>query len=278
MMVESIQQLIMTMTHFFQNIVKSLEPILQNLDPSHFQSLILGVLAIFIPFAIVFLADILNSKNQKQKSEFGRMVLSDEVLGAKKVFWLAIFSLVFFAFFSGTDTSTSAKMAAIFVLVVLIFLFWLPFKKILRFSEGYQPEFEIPFLKKLSFSKVLRYKNKENSEKMERARKSYWAEISEPNEREFTKIFISHIDDAINFKKLELSILLSQTYVNNIEKRDPFSIGNEILPKVFEWNEKFRDVQRDWIKNRSTKIEFKTFFHKNIFRLSEDGFWLCMKR
>ena len=92
-MVESIQQLLMTGALFLQNFVTFVEPILRNLDPSLFQSITLGILAIFIPFAIVFFADILNSKNQKKRSEFEKMVLSDEVLGAKKVFWLAIGSI-----------------------------------------------------------------------------------------------------------------------------------------------------------------------------------------
>jgi len=74
----------------------------------HFSNIILGVLAIFIPFAIVLLTDILNSKKEK-RSEFEKMVLSDEVLGTKKIFWLAITGIVFFAFFSGKDISLSAK-------------------------------------------------------------------------------------------------------------------------------------------------------------------------
>lgn len=119
-------------------IEKFFEPFLQNLDPALFQNIVLGVLAIFIPFAIVFLTDILNSKKEK-RSEFEKMVLSDEVLGTKKVFWLSIFGIVFFAFFSGVDTSSSAKIVSIIAALILIFLFWKPFKKILRFSEGYKP-------------------------------------------------------------------------------------------------------------------------------------------
>ena len=79
----------------------SFEPFLQNLDLSLFQNIILGVLAIFIPFAIVFLTDILNSKKE-ERGEFEKMVLSDEMLGTKKVFWLSVVGLVFFAFVSGT--------------------------------------------------------------------------------------------------------------------------------------------------------------------------------
>lgn len=264
-MFESIQQLLIAGTYFLQNIVEFVEPFLKNLDPSLFQSITLGVLAIFIPFAIVFLADILNSKNQKKRSEFERMVLSDEVLGAKKVFWLAIGSIGFFAFFSGTNISTSAKIISVFAVFVFTSIFWSAFKRILRFSEGNKPEFEIPFLKKLSFSKILRYKNSAKAEKMVRAWKSFWSEKSEYNEREFTKIFISHIDDAIKFKKLELAIQLSQNYVNNIEKRDPFSIGNEIFPKVFEWNENFWNGQQSWIKSRSLEKRIQNFFSQKYF-------------
>ena len=39
---------------------------LQNLDPSLFQNIILGILIIFIPFAMVFLTDILNSEKKEK--------------------------------------------------------------------------------------------------------------------------------------------------------------------------------------------------------------------
>ena len=264
-MIDLLQQLSTVGNQFLQNIVKFAEPFLQNLDPSLFQNITLGVLAIFIPFAIVFLTDILNSKNKKKRSEFEKMVLSDEVLGTKKVFWLAIISIIFFAFFSGTDISTSAKIVSIFAAFILIILFWSPFKKILRFSEGYKPEFEIPFLKKLGFSKVFKFRNKTKSEKMVRAWNSFWSEKSEFNEREFTKIFISHIDDAIRFRKLELAIQLSQTYVNNIEKRNRFSIGYEILPKIFEWNEKLWNEEQFWLNGYDTEKRIQNFFSRKYF-------------
>ena len=60
----------------FQIIENYLDPILKHLDPSLFQNITLGVLAIFIPFALVFLTDILNSKKEA-KSEFEKMVLSE---------------------------------------------------------------------------------------------------------------------------------------------------------------------------------------------------------
>jgi len=232
-----------------------LEPVLKNLDPSLFQNIILGVLAIFIPFAIVFLTDILNSKKEK-RSEFEKMVLSDEVLGTKKIFWLAIAGIVFFAFFSGKDVSLSVKLISILAALILIFLFWTPFKKILRFSEGYKPEFEIPFLKKL---------NTRKADKLFRAWNSFWSEKSEFNERDFTSIFISHIDDAIKHGELNLAIQLSQTYVNNIEKRDRFSIGYEILPKIFEWNEILWNEQQLWLRGYDTEKRIQNLISQKHF-------------
>ncbi len=241
-----------------------LEPILKNLDPSLFQNIILGVLAIFIPFAIVFLTDILNSKQEK-RSEFEKMVLSDEVLGTKKIFWLALTGIVFFAFFSGKDISLFAKVISIFAALILILLFWTPFKKILRFSEGYKPEFEIPFLKKLSLSTLLWFKNKRKAEKLFRAWNSFWSEKSEINERDFTNIFISHIDDAVKQGELNLAIQLSQTYVNNIEKRDRFSVGYEILPKIFEWNEILWNEQQLWLKEYDTEKRIQNLISQKHF-------------
>ena len=98
-----------------------------------------------------------------------------------------------------------------------------------------------------------------------RAWNSFWSEKSEFNEREFTRIFISHIDDAVKYKKLELAIQLSQTYVSNIEKRDSFSIGYEILPKVFEWNELFWNGQHLWLKSYDTEQRIQNFISQKYF-------------
>lgn len=268
-MAEIIQQIWISGVCLLQNVEIFFKPFLQNLDPSLFQNIILGVLAIFIPFAIVFLTDILDSKKRK-RSEFEKMVLSDEVLGTKKVFWLSIIGIVFFAFFSGTNTLLLAKIVSIIAALILIFLFWKPFKKILRFSEGYKPEFEIPFLKKLSLSKIFKFKNKSKSEKIFRAWSSFWSEKSEINERDFTNIFISHIDDSIKFGKFDLAVQLAQIYANNIEKRDSFSIGYEILPKVFEWNEIFWNEQQLWLKTYDTEKRIQNFFSQKYFPTFRD--------
>lgn len=236
----------------FNTIFTHLDYLSGNLDPSLFQNIILGVLAIFIPFAIVFLTDILNSKQEK-RNEFEKMVLSYEVLGARKIFWLAVVGMVFFAFFSGKDISSLAKVISITAVIILIFLFWTPFNKILRFSEGQEHEFEISFLRKLRLSNLLRCKNKGKKEKSLRAWGSFWSEKSEINEKDFISIFISHIDDAIRHEELHFAIQLAQTYVNNITKQNHFCVGCEILPKILEWDEAFWNKQQFRLRRYRTE-------------------------
>jgi len=64
---------------------------------------------------------------------------------------------------------------------------------------------------------------------------------------------------------LELAIQLSQTYVNNIEKRDRFSIGYEILPKVLEWNEKLWVGEKLWLKSYDTEKKIQNFISQKHF-------------
>src|SRR3989344_5027565 len=156
----------------WRSITSILEPILRDLDPSLFQNIILGILAIFIPFAIVFLTDILGLK--KPKSDFDGMVLSEEVLGTTKVFWLAVTGIFILAFFSGADISNTRKIVAIFVSIVLIATFWKPFRKILRFSEGHKPEFELSFLKHLKIPNNSRIEDRNQKSRVSRAWSSFW--------------------------------------------------------------------------------------------------------
>lgn len=247
-----------------QHTAGALDAVLKNLDPSLFQNITLGILAISIPFAIVFLTDILNRKKEK-RGEFEQMVLNDEVWGTKKLFWLSVSGIIFFAFFAGKDISNLAKLIAIISAIILVLVYWSSFKRLLRFSEGYKPEFEIPFLKKLGFSKFLKFKNKAKTEKIFRLWNSFWSMKTETNERDFTTIFIAHIDDAIKFGKFDHAIQLAQVYTNNIEKRNHFSIGYEILPKVFEWNEIFWNRRYILLKKYNTEKVIQDFFSKNNF-------------
>jgi len=258
-----IKEIFTLISNFLQNF-ECLELFFRNLDPSLFQNIILGILAIFIPFAIVLYADMLNSK--RQRSEFEKMVLSDEVFGVKKMFILAVLGIVFFALFSGKDIAILAKIIASVVMIFYIFLLGYPFKKILNYSEGNKLGYEIGFLKKLKLSKYIKYKNKNKSKKINRAWNSFWDKKTKYNESEFIEIFISHIDDAIKYKKFNLAKGLSQTYLSNIEKRNKDLMFDEILPKVFEWNEKLMD-EMDEMDKYKPKRKIENFIVKRIFRI-----------
>ena len=241
---------------------------LKQFNPSHFQNIILGVLAIFIPFAIVFLTDVLNSKETK-RSKFEKMVLNDEVFNTKRVFWLSIFGIVFFAFFSDSS-SNGAKLSSLLVAFGLIISFWVSFSKLLRFSEGDVLGFEKSFLRKLAFSKGLRFQNKQKSNKRAEAWHSFWSEKTERDEREFTEIFISHIDEAMKLRRFEYAINLAGSYKNNIEKRHPYFLL-DILPKLFEWDEMLWNI--DQIRMREYEAKEKAGKKIQESSSKSDFFW-----
>lgn len=147
----------------------------------------------------------------------------------------------------------------------MAFILIKPIFKFQVFFRGKRHKFEIDFLKSLNFSKIFKFRNQAKAEKMVRAWNSFWSEKSEFNERDFTNIFISHIDNAIKHERFELAIQLSQTYINNIEKRDRFSIGYDILPKIFEWNEFFWNEQQLWLKGYDTEKKIQSFISQKHF-------------
>jgi len=265
-MIDLLQQLSTVGNQFLQNIVKFAEPFLQNLDPSLFQSVILGILMILIFIGEQIFSEV---KSQKGRGEFSKMVIFYEILNIVYIPVLATIALIFFAFFkddlNGNSVNLDIKILTLFFLLVFVFIFLRPIFKFQRFFRGKRHELEISFFRHLSFSKVLKFRNIAKAEIMVRAWNSFWSEKSEFNERDFTKIFISHIDNAIKHKELELAIQLSQTYINNIEKRDRFSIGYEILPKIFEWNEILWNEESSWLKGYDTEKRIQNFFSQKHF-------------
>ena len=213
---------------------------LKNLDPSLFQSVILGGLIILVFIGEQIFTEV---RVQQERSEFSKMVIFYKILNPIPITVLAIFTLVLFAFFKTELSSYSysidllLKISSLLLFSLFIFLLLRTLFRFHNFFQGERHKFEIAFLKKLCFSKISSFKNKAKSEKMMRAWNSFWSKKSEFSELEFTGIFISHIDDAIKYRKLYTVNQLSKAYVNNIEKRDKDVIAFKILPKVFEWHE-----------------------------------------
>ncbi len=212
--------------------------VFEDLDPSNFQNVIIAILAIFIPFALVFLSGILNSK--QKRNDFQKLVLNDEVFKTKTTFLIAISSLIFFSFFTGTELTTIKKIFCLLVLFLVIYFFWIALKNILKFSKGDSSDFEISYLKSLTLSKFLKERNKKEVKTMHVAWSSFWAEKLIKNERDYTNIFILHIDKAFDYKvRPEFIIQIAETYQNNLKDRDLFSMGHLVLPKVLQWNNSF---------------------------------------
>jgi len=263
-------QVLAMITNIFHGLGSLIDPILKNLDPALFQSVILGILMI-----LIFVGEqvFTEAKTQKGRGEFSKMVIFYEILNIVYIPVLAIFALTLFAFLkddlNSNSIDASLKFLSFVFLLVFVFFLLRPIFKFQEFFRGKRHKFEISFLKNLGFSKILKFRNKVKAEKMVRAWNSFWSEKSEFNERDFTKIFISHIDDTIKHRELEIAIQLSQTYVNNIEKRNYFSIGYEILPKVLEWNEKLWAGEKLWLKSYDTEKKIQNFIsqkHLPTFR------------
>ena len=226
-----------------ETFLNPLEPVLRNLDPSLFQNVIIGILAIFIPFAIVFFADILDS--QKQRGEFEKMVLTEEVFEVKRLFLVSVlgtFSFSFFATNSDKALNLSGKVFATVLIVSLSVYLGRLFWKVLKFSEGDKDDFGVGFLKRLHL-----YANKDNEAtkfKMIKAWKSFWSQDFRHygSEGKFTDVFIIHIDRAIEIGDFNFAIQLADSYYgkrtylrDNFRLRDNTCLNEKILPKIFEW-------------------------------------------
>jgi len=268
-MTEIFQQLWISGTGLFQNIEDFFDQFLQNLDPSLFQNVIIGILMVLIFIGEQIFSEV---KTQEKRGEFSKMVIFYEILNITGTAVLAILSIFVISFFKDSIDSQqihsvglkSKLIVAIFTAVVA-FILIKPIFKFRVFLRGKRHKFEIAFLKSLNFSKIFKFRNQVKAEKMVRAWNSFWSEKSEFNERDFTSIFISHIDDAIKHGELNLAIQLSQTYVNSIEKRDRFSIGYEILPKIFEWNEILWNEQQLWLRGHDTEKRIQNLILQKHF-------------
>ena len=264
---------------YIEGFLGSLEPVLRHLDPSLFQNVIIGILAIFIPFAIVLLTDILGSN--EPSSEFEKMVLTEEVFGIKNLFWFSVGGISFFSFFADEKESVSIyeKLFVITIAAFLIWLFWKSFRRVLRFSEGYKYEFKISFLQSLRLPESLYFDNKSIKDKILKSWSSFWMEKTVENERSFTKIFSKHIDDAINYKEFDLAVNLSQCYKDNFEKRNLFHVGFVLLPKILEWTEKIWNEEQEqkrlkhhsgndlsFYESRKGRMHFQTKLFPHVVR------------
>jgi len=206
-MAEIIQQLWISGAGLLQNIENFFGQFLQNLDPSLFQNVIIGILMVLIFIGEQIFSEV---KTQEKRGEFSKMVIFYEILNITSTAVLAILSIFVISFFKDSIDSQQihsvelkAKLIISILTAIVAFILIKPIFKFQIFFRGKRHKFEIDFLKSLNFSKIFKFRNQAKAEKMVRAWNSFWSEKSEFNERDFTNLFISHIDDAINYEKFE---------------------------------------------------------------------------
>jgi hypothetical protein len=233
-----------------------LDAFLQNIDPSLLQNVILGILALLVPVGVGILSYFFEERSKGNiEANLELYILLKTVLKADKIAIYSSLNLLLLALFNVNDYFKNVSI--IFTIIYLAWIFFVPFKNIWAWFLSNTTKFSAPFLKKLSVIK--------NAETIVISWKALWLASGKINERDFTSIFIAHIDDAIKFGKFDLAVQLAQVYINNIEKRDRFSIGYEILPKVFDWNETLWNEQQLWLKGYDTEKKIQSFFSQKHF-------------
>ncbi len=238
-------------------IFKKVDSFLEYLDPSLFQTIILGILAIFMPFLIKSYANI-----SDKDDDFDKIIFNKNILQVSYLFSLSIPSIFLFAFFSGTDVNVCLKILLIFAALYLIIVFCKMLKEVIKFSIGERGELEFLFLDSSDFSKI---KSKEHRQATE-AWISFWHKEIIPNELEITKLFISKIKFSINAKiSTGLSALL-KGYSKNIKNRSTDSI-HKILLESLNWNKESLEGQRKYGNLNCWALFGRELFKSSITKL-----------
>lgn len=278
-MINTALQLKIIFAIYWNNIVIFLGSFLENLDPSLFQNIILGMLSLLVPVGVGVLSFFFQERSKGNiASNLELFILLKTILKADKI---VIFSFAGLFLLSLYNVNMLYKiLGVLFFGFYIIWILLIPFKNIWKWFLKDTKDFSISFLKSLNIRK--------NKNTILNSWQALWLNDKQSeNERYFTNIFISHVDDSIKHRDFNFAIKLSQIYVTNIEKRDHFSVGYEILPKIFEWSEILWNKEQLWLKGYDTskKIQnlisqkhFPTFRNwvikiSNKINLKRDRFW-----
>jgi len=256
-------QISATLLHFWYSTESILDNVLKDIDPLLFQNVILGVLALLVPIGVGILSFFFEERSKgKIESNLELYILLRQVLRAKQ---LALFSLLALFLFTLYDLSFITRVFAVaFFVFYISWLLWIPLKNIWKWFFEDIKDFSISFLKNLNI--------KRDAGTIVNSWQALWlGKTGGNNEREFTKILITHIDTAIGNKRSDLAIRLAQIYQQNLDKRDRFSIGYEILPKIFEWNERFWKTEQEWLNRANYEEKISGAFLSKYFPALKKG-------
>lgn len=264
-------------------IIKLLKELLQNLDPSNFQNVIIGALAVYIPVVI----DIFNyNKNPAKTSRFMEIVFNEYRFKSKYIFIYSVIGLVFFSFVSGVEVCFSVKLFSIILIFYLVGYFLKYITSILPLSRNFSSKYAHDFLEKSSnkvlskniFYELIGKQQKENQQQnMLDAWKTYWKEKLESDEKKVTNIFLKTVDKAVKLGRVDLASELLGFYIENISNRKNKNIVELFLPKFFEWNKEIyfmfnKKIQEENNKFADKKIDnslcywCQPYFFENIIK------------
>lgn len=207
----------------------------QNLDVTLFQQVIIGMIAVFIPFAISHFASILGQSVQER--HFQTMVLNSSILGARPIFIVSVAALYILAFFEGNLVSNIEKFLISIAVIAIILFFSRYYFNILRYSEGGEVKYELKFLRNLKMGGLFGYRDKWRKEKMIISWDAVWGRANIYEEEKYLDIFIQHVDMLFVQRKYQIIIIIVRFLNKNIENRSDLWIIQKILPKLFEWDE-----------------------------------------
>lgn len=259
----AITQISAIVLHFWYSAESILDTVLKDIDPLLFQNVILGVLALLVPIGVGILSFFFEERSKgKIESNLELYILLRQVLRAKQ---LALFSLFALFLFTLYDLSFITRVFAVaFFVFYISWLLWIPLKNIWKWFFEDIKDFSISFLKNLNI--------KRDAGTIVNSWQALWlGKTGGNNEREFTKILITHIDTAIGNKRSDLAIRLAQIYQQNLDKRDRFSVGYEILPKIFEWNERFWKTEQEWLNRANYEEKISSAFLSKYFPALKKG-------
>lgn len=258
------------------------EYILNNLDPSLFQNVFIWILMIRI-----FIWGILfqEGKDENKNAPFLKMVVFHQILNIKRNSIITIWWIFILAFTKDIITNNThsiwiiIKFFMTIIIIAIIVNLLKSITKIWKFIRGSTYQEEINFLKWLNV------KNKD-SEKIIKARFYFWQEKTKTKEKEFTELFIEHIDKAIENYDFELAINLWKTYEDNIDKRYYVRIENLIRPKILERSEKSQTIYFSKTETNELKSQYQDsyYFQQIIFEkiikklLNENQEYILMEK
>ena len=230
---------------------------LASLEPSLFQNVVLGILALLVPIGVGILTFYFQEKSKNNiQSNLELYILLRQVLKAKQIVFLSLVTLLLLAIYK-LNFFTEVLAISFFIFYV-IWLLAVPLQNIWRWFFENISDFSIRFMRNLDI-------RKDAGTLLASWQALLLGSPKERNEREFTKIFILHVEKAIETKSYHLAVELSQVYQNNVEKRDRFSLGYEILPKLFEWNEIFWNIEQKWLTREILKDKIQNSFSSKHF-------------